>query len=616
MLTTLLLAVVLIALAVNASLLWLGCKLLSVRHPAADGRPATAVSFRRSLLVAACSLAATALIGAVVWALPGDGALLPLNAHVVFSLILSLIVVRAGLPVNWPRALLVAATWTGLCVPALLLAACLGPLAFAGFVVTGPDGADLVLGPHQQFTCPQCGHAFVIADAANPADHATFCTCPNCRETIPFSSDVPTPAGYVPEPPTLAGDRVLAGRRLLGVGALPPERFDLVAFERSAVGHGKRLLADEEWAGRDGRSQFGVSRLVGLPRETIAIHRGDLFVLDGDAAPAPGRDDPLAREGNFRILRKPPAKVLSLMRLVYDSRHPAKDLAAPDDRRWAGDEGSGWRESAGFRHDGRGDEVAWLRYRHVLRPNAGKPSLITDFDGHNAWQPRRQHREHWVGDLILECEADPGSAGQLILELSRGPDRFRALFDLDRQTCSLVRVTEGEAETLKTEAVRVPAKKARLRFADVDERLTVWVDERLVFGDGVEYDGPARLLPRKENDLDRPASVGAKGAAVVIRRLRLLRDAYYVTEKEPGRQQRGWLGDDARGFDPTAPGTWETLRWEPVLTQRMAFGHYFLLGDNSQESDDSRSWGPIHERQLIGKALLRYGSLSRLGRIE
>jgi signal peptidase I len=35
-------------------------------------------------------------------------------------------------------------------------------------------------------------------------------------------------------------------------------------------------------------------------------------------------------------------------------------------------------------------------------------------------------------------------------------------------------------------------------------------------------------------------------------------------------------------------------------------GHYFLLGDNRGESDDSRDWGPVKQDWLIGRRLLTY----------
>ena len=35
-------------------------------------------------------------------------------------------------------------------------------------------------------------------------------------------------------------------------------------------------------------------------------------------------------------------------------------------------------------------------------------------------------------------------------------------------------------------------------------------------------------------------------------------------------------------------------------------GHYFMLGDNSAESADSRYWGLVPERLLIGPAVFIY----------
>jgi len=48
---------------------------------------------------------------------------------------------------------------------------------------------------------------------------------------------------------------------------------------------------------------------------------------------------------------------------------------------------------------------------------------------------------------------------------------------------------------------------------------------------------------------------------------------------------------------------------------RLEDGQYFLLGDNREASTDSRDFGPVAARAIVGTAVLRYWPLRRAGRL-
>ncbi len=500
------------------------------------------------------------------------------------------------------------------------------------FVIPTGSMAETLYGYQKQVKCPECGLVFPVncscevdPQQPQPPTPVIGAACPNCDYHFDLNRNLP----YT------TGDRVLVGKFLydfpfLGMDA--PERYHVVVFKFP------------EKPQRDYVAMNYIKRLIGLPGETIAIHRGNLYVCNDlnfqdedrnvpekDLWQYTHKDDPQAiklfEENKFHILRKPPKTILAEKRLVFDNEHQPLDLVGKVPPRWQAE--SGWKpdkadEPRIFQSAGQPDGgIAWLRYHNLRRdprtPQLVKRELITDIMGYNSYVPeafpgRPVPGQNWVGDLLLECKVKVAEAhGKLVLELSKGVDRFRASWDLSSGMCTLTRLTDGSEKQLeaKPTAVKKPGTY-RLCFANVDERLTVWVDNSLPFGDGVVYEPPSaeHQGPTAENDLE-PASIGMDGAAVSISELKLYRDTYYTSSVDSN-------GPDAHvAVNFADPKDWGPLKDLPVKTLYVQPGHFLCLGDNSPESSDGRTWGLVPRRLLLGRALaIYYPFIDRAGRIE
>ncbi len=505
------------------------------------------------------------------------------------------------------------------------------------YVIPTGSMAETQFGHHKNVVCRECGYAFRVncSDEVEPQVggrvEVTGYHCPNCRKVVPQAD---RDKGEISD--ARSGDRVLVAKFL----DHSVHRWDIPVFKFVDSINTRQV-------------QNYIKRLIGLPGETIGILQGDLYVHPNLTYPEDALSDdgfqsplyprplyakdlwqleytyphaPIARQafekGEFQILRKPPDKILAMRRIVYDNDFQAKSLAGKLRPRWFPSGSTSWqtqqqpngwtlddvRAPRSFRATG--NELVWLDYQHLVPVWSAleetKPTLIRNFTGYNMAEetPRRNNPDdarEWVADLMLECEVEIENLDcEILLDLARGPDRFQARFRPQAGTCELIRTAVSDQPfATTTEAIRKPGKY-RLRFANFDEKLTVWVDRKVLpFGSEAEYTPPQlprpavgeipllphQIMPVKENDEDRPARIGLRGA-VTVRKIQLWRDTYYLNQQ----------------------GVLDTYYVQP--------GHYLCLGDNSAKSYDGRSWGTVPQRLMLGRALLVYFPLGRIGVIE
>jgi signal peptidase I len=199
---------------------------------------------------------------------------------------------------------------------------------------------------------------------------------------------------------------------------------------------------------------------------------------------------------------------------------------------------------------------------------------------------------HWVGDLSISARLKvtaPG--GSVRFELIEGGVVNRCEIDL---TTGKATLRHGD-KILGEQQSRIDGPGTYdVTFANVDDRLTLLVNGRGVFGDGMTYESPEKHPAPTAADLS-PVAIAAKEASVEVSDLVLKRDIYYTLF--PGRPD--YIQSWDKGLPRTPVELFDILS-DP--SQFPALGNlrsheypigperYLMLGDNSPRSKDSRGW--------------------------
>jgi signal peptidase I len=437
------------------------------------------------------------------------------------------------------------------------------------FVIpTGSMGPTLY-GAHVEITCCDCKCQFAVGtDGGMP----TKALCPNCM----LLQKITNPKPY-------SGDRILVLKYLYDFQL--PQRWDVMVF------HNPNNPAENY-----------IKRLVALPGEQLDIVGGNVTI-------------------GGRMAHKPDKAQNALWMLVHDTRYaPRREGWVP---RWTGD--APWQpRKDGFVFDPAPDnQTAWLAYQHWVpkdlrnvsydeEEEAGRASggyylsNIRDVYGYdngvlpNGSVDARMMGEYVCTDLGLRSSVTVRDRTSVVLvEMRAFKDRF--LFELTAEGSQMPsRIwINNELAAQSAEGVLPVGRAVEIQAANVDQKIMLRVGGRRVLtaasaqwettpeGDVTYLPRPLDREERWEFEDPRPprpdrmaaeVKVGARGGPVELAWLRLDRDVYYQSAEH----------------NSIALGQ----------------GEYFVCGDNSPKSFDSRRWlldrPVVPERNIVGKAFFVY----------
>ena len=511
------------------------------------------------------------------------------------------------------------------------------------FIIPTGSMAPTLQGQHMDVECQQCsvqyrtGASYDSGSTPN-ADRrsVTRTVCPICQYEMVMDKSNPNHRSN-------NGDRILVNKFVYDFEK--PERFDVIVFKNP----------------NNGKQNY-IKRLVGLPGDNLLIESGNVYDMVSSGT----------NEWEREIIRKPPGKLKVMLQLVDDTNHIAPKLTEVNwPSRWQSWEQGGaapWTVVQSGEHPNfivdAGNQTSWLSYRHLaprgeewvdieqgVRPtridgNLGQ--LITDYYTYNdkvvkfsngVMRDDRSLAGHWVGELAVDADIQIESKrGTLILKAVQGGADFRCEIDVATGKATLsssdetVQFVNGETRsaTSTAETNLVGEGAYQILYANADNRIYLWINNRLVEFDAATYVRGSDVVPTwtPENHGDaEPLAIGARDLKARVTRLKVLRDIYYTAATTRDQISAEFL--TTNGLTPgeqvfqrrqlfQSPQEWSSPESIAIFNQNkgrtepmfpLGEGQYFPMGDNSPSSLDARVWGGPHvlpEDMLIGRTMYVY----------
>lgn len=474
---------------------------------------------------------------------------------------------------------------------AIILAFVLRAFVIEAFVIPTGSMAPRLMGQHVLAHCPECGYEFPVSRSeisGTPSRSRFLAPCPNCRQPVD------------PAPAINAGDRVLVLKYLYDFRQ--PRRWDVVVF-------------------KDPQSNElnYIKRLAGLPGEAMRIIHGDVFVHpieDADhngvrdendlvAKDASGRND-LTKLTDWQLARKGHDVQEAMWQIVSDNdyRSPVKSTNAP---LWRAEKSaSGWDLQADqgrvFRFEGSGFQQ--LRFAQDM-----DEEFLPSNGFYNVQSSEMPiSRADMCSDLKLETTVMPQSpAGLVRLSLSSFEHEFAAEFNFDGRIRLLHRTRPAQnwsAAQVWGEKKLAPWKEnhaVHIALTHTDWQATVWLNGVPVLEtDDSQYHPDVPQLIQRIAQLQVPpprVGVAAADATCELWHTRVWRDVFYLSPTLY-EAPRGVPGHYALAFGFVDPNDRMAAGWgttaNPIALRayagRAELDEFFMLGDNSPASKDSRLW--------------------------
>jgi signal peptidase I len=439
---------------------------------------------------------------------------------------------------------------------AVVLALIIRQYVFEAFKIPTGSMAPTLLGEHVDVTCPNCGYRFSVGAQTT---HAV--TCQTCGSAIPSKVLSTASCTHWPAWPKFIfrrGEyRILVNKFYYDYAQ--PQRWDIAVFHYPGPGDKKDY----------------VKRIAGLPGEKIMIRRGDIYA-------------------NGVIARKPPEVQAQVWIREYDM---ALQKTNPTPVWLKGD----GKRSALPRIPK--EVVAIDKANHLtLTPDGSNEAVfarVVDL-AHNVYRdcsinnslPYNGDSNEFVavGDIRIEADVVASGTGELMAVIRSDSSIYRARFAVGKGKSALF---ENDVVRDETSACLVPGQRQRIAFEHYDGVMFMYINGQKV----AQYVPEPQTIPPLLDNFGKGSGFefAVNGASADFSEIKLSRDIYYTD-----RAENSSIG----ALKPTEKVYGLDTNKEMPNGETIPDGSYFMLGDNSTSSSDSRFWGWVKRSEIVGKSFL------------